>query len=143
MSERHKRGLLSIIAKVKEERRSENFEDLTDAELVMEIAGRCVLLSEGIVDDPDEQRFVAAALTIVPHSKVEPILQSLDEIGVSISPERVMELQRDPIFLRLHSWRTLREDTYSIEEIKEYAALAVAAAGAVRTAVLASPSDIS
>jgi hypothetical protein len=61
-------------------------------------------------------------------------LQLLDEIGVSISPERVMELQRDPIFLRLHRPRTSRDDIYSIEELKEYAALAVAAAAAVRSA---------
>jgi hypothetical protein len=138
VSDRHKRGLLSIIAKVKEERRSENFEDLTDAELYMEIAGPLVLLSEGIVDNPDEQRFVAAALAIVPRSEVEPILQLLDEIGVSIYPERVMELQRDPIFLRLHATRTCPDDAYSIEELKEYSALAVAAAAAVRAAAKAS-----
>jgi hypothetical protein len=42
-----------------------------------------------------------------------------------------MELQRDPIFLRLHRPRTCRDDSYSIEELKEYAALAVAAAAAV------------
>jgi hypothetical protein len=101
--------------------RSENLEDLTIAELNMKIA-EFVLLSKGIVDDPDAQRFVAAAIAIVPHSKVEPILQSLDEIGVSISPERVMELQRDPIFLQLHRPRICRNDSYSIEELKEYAA---------------------
>jgi hypothetical protein len=135
--------LLDIVRQHRAAVRSENFEDLTDAELMMEIAGRFVLLSEGIVDDPDEQRFVAAALAIDPHSKVERILQLLDEIGVSISPERVMELQRDPILLRLHRPRTCPDDNYSIEEIKEHAALAVTAAAAVRTAALASLSDIS
>jgi hypothetical protein len=42
-----------------------------------------------------------------------------------------MELQRDPTFLRLHRPRTCRDDSYSIEELQEYAALAVAAAAAV------------
>jgi selenocysteine lyase/cysteine desulfurase len=125
--------LLDIVRQHRADMRSKNLEDLTEAELKMKIA-EFVLLSEGIVDDPDEQRFVAAAIAIVPHSNVEQILQSLDEIGVSISPERVMELQRDPIFLRLHRPRTCRNDTYSIEELKEYAALAVAAAAAVRSA---------
>jgi hypothetical protein len=91
--------LLDIVRQHRADVRSENLEDLTEAELLMKIA-EFVLLSEGIVDDPDEQRFVAAALAIVPHSKVERILQLLDEICVSISPERVMEFQRDPIFLR-------------------------------------------
>ena len=52
--------------------RSENLEDLTEAELKMKTA-EFVLLSKGIVDDLDEQRFVAATLAIVPHSKVERI----------------------------------------------------------------------
>jgi hypothetical protein len=69
--------------------RSENLEDLTEAELKKKIA-EFVLLTEGIVDDLDEQRFVAAAFAIVPRFRVEQILQSLGEIGVSISPERVM-----------------------------------------------------
>jgi hypothetical protein len=125
--------LLDIVRQHRAAVRSENLEDLTEAELKMKIA-EFVLLSEGVVDDPDEQRFVAAAIAIVPHSKVEPILLSLDEIGVSIGPERVMELQRDPIFLRLHPARTCRNDTYSIEQLKEYAASAVAAAAAVRSA---------
>jgi hypothetical protein len=127
--------LLDIVRQHRADMRSGNLEDLTEAELKMKIA-EFVLLSQGIVHDPDEQRFVAAAIAIVPCFKVEQILQSLDEIGVSISPERVMELQRDPILLRLHCPRTCRDDTYSIEELKEYAALAVAAAGAVKPRAL-------
>jgi hypothetical protein len=133
--------LLDIVRQHRADTRSGNLEDLTEVELKMKIA-EFVLLSEGILDDLDEQRFVAAAIAIVPHSKVEQILQSLDEIGVSISRERVMELQRDPIFLRLHPPRTCMNDTYSIEELKEYAASAVAAAAAVRSAGQASLSDI-
>ena len=53
-----------------------------------------------------------------------------------------MELQRDPIFFAVHRPRTCRDDSYSIEELEEYAALAVAAAAAVRSAGLASLSDI-
>jgi hypothetical protein len=79
-----------------------------------------VLLSEGIADDPGERRFIVAALAIRPYGRVEPILKHLEEIGVSISPERVIEFQRDPIFLRLHRGRTRRDDTYPIEELKEY-----------------------
>jgi len=126
-------GLLSIIAKVKKERRSKNLEDLTAAELSMKIAGY-------VSDDPDEQRLIAAAIAIRPHSKVEPILEELEEIGVFIRPERVMELQRDPIFLRLHRPRTCMDDTYAIEhtyaieQLKEYSALAITAAAAVRMA---------
>ena len=82
---------------------------------------------------PTHSRFVAAALAIVPRFKVEQILQSLDEIGVSISPQRVMELRCDPIFLQLHRPRTCTNDSYSIEELKEHAALAVIAAAAVRS----------
>jgi len=120
-------GLLSLIAKVKKEQRSVNLEELTDVELLMKIAGY-------VSDDPDEQRLIAAAFAITPHSKVEPILEELEEIGVSISPERVKELQRDPIFLQLHRPRSCCDDAYSIEEAEALSALAIMAAAAVRMA---------
>ena len=148
MSGTHKRGLLLVIAEFKEERRSKDLEALTDAELSMVIAEYIMLFSEGAVDDPDEKRFIAAALAIARPGKIESILKELEEFGVSISPERVAELRRDPIFVWLDRTRPGRDDTYLIEELtrpggddtylieklKEYSAQAITAAAAVRSA---------
>ena len=48
--------LLDIVRQHRADMRSENLEDLSEAELKMKIA-EFVLLCEGIVDDPDAQPF--------------------------------------------------------------------------------------
>jgi len=84
--------LLLMISRIKQMRRFEDVEYLTDAELSMQM-GAC------LSDDANERRTISCAFALGLNSDVQATVAQFQEIGVSISPDELIAMQQEPAFL--------------------------------------------
>lgn len=84
-------ALLAMVARVKAARQLDNLDALSDADLIRHMASF-------FSDDADERDAVADLLALTMRHDRQATVALFDELGVSISPDEIAELRRDPGF---------------------------------------------
>jgi hypothetical protein len=128
--------LSSLIQEIRKKRRAENPSQLTDGELVMELAG---LLS----DDPDDRQVIACGIAVNTRSGSDAggALQLIREIGISeFTSEQLATMRRHDAFRELQELlRICRgdpDDPMSSENFERIRDLTIAAGSVLERASL-------